>query len=180
MLALCWVLQPVAAVYAARGLKLGLVPTLAAGILSAAWPALLFRMDHLNLCAHFMILLALGLTIRRLEQRGDWVAPAFLLADAVMVQPYIFELSAMVLAVVPLHAAITRRAGWRRDLFGYLASGVIAVALVTVLSGPLGGGDKGFVFFSMNLLSPIWPQQSGVFGANLPVIDGTGGQVRGI
>ena len=48
-----------------------------------------------------------------------------------------------------------------------------------VLSGPLGGGDKGFVFFSMNLLSPFWPQRSGVFGADLPILDGTGGEYQG-
>ncbi len=51
--------------------------------------------------------------------------------------------------------------------------------MLMLFSGPLGGGDKGFVTYSMNLLSPIWPQRSGVFGADLPVLDATGGQAEG-
>jgi len=56
-LAACLVLQPVSAAYAARGLRLGLVPCVAAGVLAACWPALLFRMGHVNLCGHFLVLL---------------------------------------------------------------------------------------------------------------------------
>lgn len=178
----CWVLQPVAAAYAARGLRVGAAAALAAGALAVAWPALMFRMMHINLCAHFLILLALGLSFRGLERtpgRGWWAAAGGLLVVSVLTHPYLFELCAAVLAAVPLHAAIWRRAGWKRDAGLYLASGVLAVALLMGLSGPLGGGDKGFTFFSMNLVSPFWPQRSGVFGAALPIVDATGGQYEG-
>ena len=184
-LALCWVAQPVAAAYAARGLRLGTLPCLAAGVLAACWPALLMRMGHVNLCGHFLILLALGLALRRLPDcggrrgGGGWLASALLLLAAVLVHPYLFEIAAVVLASVPLQAALDRRAGWRRGAAGYLAACVGAVAALALLSGPLGGGDKGFVTYSMNLLSPIWPQRSGVFGADLPVLDATGGQAEG-
>jgi len=178
-LALCWVAQPVAAVYAARGLRLGTLPCLAAGVLAACWPALLMRMGHVNLCGHFLILLSLGLALRRLPGSGGWLAPALLLLTAVLVHPYLFEIAAVVLAAVPLQAALDRRAGWRRGAAGYLAACVGAVAALALLSGPLGGGDKGFVTYSMNLLSPVWPQRSGVFGADLPILDATGGQAEG-
>jgi hypothetical protein len=189
-LAVCWVAQPVAAVYAARGLRLGTVPCLAAGMLAASWPALLIRMGHINLCGHFLILLALGLVFRRLRARdgthegggegmGGWLAPALLLLVAVLVHPYLFQIDALLLAAVPLQAVLDRRAGWWRDAAGYLAACIAAVGVLELLSGPLGGGDKGFVMFSMNLLSPIWPQRSGVFGANLPILDATGGQAEG-
>ena len=178
----CWVLQPVAAVYAARGLRVGAAAALAAGALAVAWPALMFRMMHINLCAHFLILLALGLAFRGLERtpgRGWWAAAGGLLVVSVLTHPYLFELCAAVLAAVPIHAAIWRRARWKWDAGLYLASGVFAVGLLMGLSGPLGGGDKGFTFFSMNLVSPFWPQRSGVFGAGLPIVDATGGQYEG-
>ncbi|MGI4945768.1 MAG: DUF6311 domain-containing protein [Janthinobacterium lividum] len=178
-LALCWVAQPIAAAYAARGLRLGTLPCLVAGVLAACWPALLMRMGHVNLCGHFLILIALGLALRRLSGAGGWLAPALLLLAAVLVHPYLFEIDAVVLAAVPLQAALDRRPGWWRGTAGYLAACVGAVAALALLSGPLGGGDKGFVTYSMNLLSPIWPQRSGVFGADLPVLDATGGQAEG-
>lgn len=178
----CWVLQPVAAAYAARGLRVGAAAALAAAALAVAWPALMFRMMHINLCAHFLILLALGLAFRGLERtpgRGWWAAAGGLLVVSVLTHPYLFELCAAVLAAVPIHAAIWRRARWKWDAGLYLASGVFAVGLLMGLSGPLGGGDKGFTFFSMNLVSPFWPQRSGVFGAGLPIVDATGGQYEG-
>ena len=178
-LALCWAAQPVAAAYAARGLRLGTLPCLVAGVLAACWPALLVRMGHVNLCGHFLILLALGLVFRRLREAGGWLAPAALLLAAVLAHPYLFQIVALVLAAIPLQAALDRRTGWRWAVAGYLAACGAAVGALLLLSGPLGGGDKGFVTFSMNLLSPIWPQRSGVFGANLPILDATGGQVEG-
>jgi hypothetical protein len=178
-MAACWLLQPVAAVYAARGLRLRVPASLAAGVLAAAWPALMARMGHLNLCAHFEILFALGLTLRRIERPGGWAAPMGLLVLAVLTQPYLFQLCAVLLAAIPLDAYLRRRERWRRDLALYVLSGIVAVAVFRILSGPVNGGDKGFVFFSMNLLSPFWPQRSGVFGADLPVIDATGGQYEG-
>jgi hypothetical protein len=177
--ALCWVAQPVAAAYAARGLGLGVLPCLAAAVLAASWPALLARTGHINLCGHFLILLALGLTLRRLRHGGGWGPPLTLLAAAVLVHPYLFQIAAAVLAAVPLQAALDRRPGWWRVAAGYLGTCAAAVGLLVLLSGPLGGGDKGFVVFSMNLLSPVWPQHSGVFGADLPTLDATGGQEEG-
>ena len=182
-LGLCWLLQPVAAVYAMRGLGAGLLPCLVAGAMAACWPALLVRMGHINLCAHFLVLLALGLAFRLLRNPAPtlrrWVWPAVLLMGAVLTHPYLFQLCAAVLGAVAVQSAWRRPPGWWRDGAGFLAAGVLAVGVLTVLSGPIGGGDKGFTFFSMNLLSPFVPQRSGVFGAGLPVVDATGGQYEG-
>jgi len=98
---------------------------------------------------------------------------------AVLVHPYLFQIDALVLAAIPLQAVLDRRVGWWRDVAGLGVSGTLAVGVLRLLSGPLGGGDKGFVTYSMNLLSPVWPQLSGVFGAGLPVLDATGGQYEG-
>ena len=178
-IAACFVLQPVAGVYAARGLRVGVVGALVAGVLAACWPAMMFRMMHINLCAHFLLLVALGMTFRRIERPMSWLPLAGLLVVSILTHPYLFQLCAAVLAVIPLHAWLRRRAGWQREVGQYLLSGVFAVGLLILIAGPLGGGDKGFAFFSMNLGSPVWPQVSGVFGPTLPILDGTGGQYEG-
>ena len=175
----CWALQPVGAVYAARGLRVGWPAALTAGVLACAWPALMFRMVHINLCAHVLILVALGMAFRRVERPGNWFAPALRPIVAILTHPYLFELCAAVLAAVPLQAVLRRRPGWRWDAVWYGLSGVAAVAVLLLVAGPLGGGDKGFTFFSMNLASPVWPQMSGVFGPGLPILDATGGQYEG-
>ena len=181
-LGVCWLMQPVAAVYAARGLGAGPIAALVAGVIATCWPALMMRMGHINLCAHFLVLLALGLTFRLLDGAPSlrrWWLPGGLLVLAVLTHPYLFQLCAAVLGAVAIQAVWRRPAGWWRDAAGYLLSGVAAVGLLTLLSGPIGGGDKGFTTFSMNLLSPITPQLSGVFGATLPILDATGGQYEG-
>jgi hypothetical protein len=179
----CWVLQAVAGVYAARGLRVSPLAALAAGVLACAWPALMFRVMHINLCAHFLILASLGMTFRRIDRQTErplpWWPPGLLLLLSILTHPYLFQLCAAVLAAVPLQGALRRRPAWLQDLGYYMLAGVLAVAIMMLISGPLGGGDKGFTFFSMNLGSPVWPQMSGVFGPNLPILDATGGQYEG-
>jgi hypothetical protein len=181
-----WVMQPIAGVFAARGLRLPLLPSLAAGVLAACWPALLFRFGHINLCGHFLLLLSLGLVFRRISTAPDvkivgrWLAPMGVLFVAVFTQPYLYVLCVALLATIPLDAALPpRRAGWWQDIVAFGVAIGVPVLVLNTLSGPLGGGDKGFVFFSMNVLSPVWPAISGVFGATIPVIDATGGQYEG-
>lgn len=184
-LALCWVLQAMGAAYAARGLGAAPGAALAAAAIACAWPALLARMAHINLCGHAVILFALGLAFRATVQHRPfdrarhWAAPAALLLAAILTHPYLFQLCAAVLAAIPVDAALRRRPGWHRVPVFFALSGVLAAGTLILSSGLLGGGDKGFVFFSMNLASPFWPQRSGVFGADLPVLDATGGQYEG-
>jgi len=182
-LAICWIMQPVAAVFAARGLRLPPFACLAAAGLSVSWPALVFRYVHPNLCGHFILLLALGLALRSPDRRGWWLAAAGLLVGAVFIHPYFFELSGIVLASVPLQAALDRRPEWRRIAVRLLLLGVGTVGLLWLLSGSMEGGAKGFVLASMNLLSPIWPQRSGVvrlmFGVDMPLLNATGFQYEG-
>ena len=183
-LALCWVLQPLAAVYALRGLGArGVEAAVAAAIVTAFWPAFLFRVMHVNLCGHFLILLALGLAVRlaAAPSRRRWIAAGAVLGAAVMVHPYLFQIDALVLAAAPVQVSLGRpdRSALLRAWVPYLIVCIAPVALFAVLNGTMGGGDKGFGFFSMNLLSPVWPQLSGIFGPRLPIIDATHGQYEG-
>ena len=180
-LACCWVLQPVAAVYALRALSRSLAGAATVAVLAGLFPALLFRIGHVNLCGHFLILLALGLALRLLQDatRRRWIAAGVVLTVAILSHPYLFMAGAATLAAAPVQATIRRGPDWWRAWPPYLAACVVPVIVFVTLAGTLGGGDKGFVTYSMNLLSPFWPQRSGLFGADLPVIDATGGQYEG-
>ena len=187
-IALCWLLQPVAAIYAVRGFTPPALPrgralaiAAAAAAMALLWPTLLHRLGHTNLLAHFCLLAALGLAARALRDDTPlrfW--PGFaLLAATILIHPYLFLFAGAVLAAPVLRP---QPGGWRgllRPGATFLAMLVLPVLLHRLLSGTSGGADRGYGFYSMNLLSPLWPQVSGLFGADLPVLDATGGQYEG-
>ncbi|MBC9208693.1 hypothetical protein IBL26_17720 [Roseomonas aerophila] len=187
-IALCWLLQPVAAIYAVRGFTPPALPrgralaiAAAAAAMALLWPTLLHRLGHTNLLAHFCLLAALGLAARALRDGTPlrfW--PGFaLLAATILIHPYLFLFAGAVLAAPVLRP---QPGGWRgllRPGATFLAMLVLPVLLHRLLSGTSGGADRGYGFYSMNLLSPLWPQVSGLFGADLPVLDATGGQYEG-
>ncbi len=184
-LAACWLLQPVAAVYALRGFGCrSPVAALAAAIFSVVCPALLFRLGHVSLCGHFLLLIALGQSARLMTTASatawrSWIAPFCLLTVAALAHPYLFVYAAAVLAAPVVQAVLDRtRRAWIA-IAGWLAATVVPVAMLFLLSGSFGGAGGSYGTYSMNLLSPFWPQMSGLFGADLPVIDATGGQYEG-
>ncbi len=186
-LALCWTLQPVAALYALRGFpgsSRGRINGLAAGVCAAGicllCPAWLLR-RHINLLGHFILLAAIGRALRMMRAgcRPAWWRVCLLLCGAILVHPYLFVLSAAIFSAPVLRDWIARRPERRWTRSAYAACCLIPVGLLSLLSGGLGGSASGFGFYSMNLISPIWPQISGIFGASLPVIDATGGQYEG-
>ena len=169
----CFLLQPVAAVYALRGLgEKRVAPALAVAALAALWPALWFRPMHPNLCGHFIILLALGATVRLLAGRPGWRVAWASLALGAFTHPYLLVMAAALLCAVPLG-----RRDWRS--LAALGAGLASVAALMALAGffGAGAGDRGFGRFSMNALSPVVPQMSGLFGG--PTLDATGGQYEG-
>jgi len=186
-IALCVVLQPVAAAYAANALapkangsRVLLIATAAAAF-SLLWPAWLSRLGHINLIGHFCLLMALGLSARAVANRRPVpVGPTVgLLTAAILIHPYLFVFSAALLAAPLLRADIQGRHARLKEASRLLMSVGCAALLHRLLGGSSGGADRGFGHYSMNLLSPIFPQRSGIFGASLPVIDATGGQYEG-
>jgi hypothetical protein len=183
----CIAAQPVAAVFALRGLRAptapsaaDLVAVLAAAILSLSMPAWLYRVGHINLFAHFLLLTALGLAARwcRDAKVADAPKSIALLTVAVLVHPYLFMFCAICLAAPLLNPGIDpkrRRAG----LITWSVSAEIAAGIFLLLSGTSGGNGPGYGLYSLNLLGPFWPQRSGLFGADLPILDATGYQYEG-
>ena len=182
-MALCWVLQPVAATYALRSFdrRMPLEAVLAASVISLLCPAWLLRLHHVNLLGHFLLLTALGLSIRmtRTVPPRRWWLVCLLLATAILVHPYLFAFAAVVLGAPVLHHLMAApRTAWR-SAAAYGLCCTVPILMLRLLSGTLGTSTPGFGVYSMNLLSPFWPQISGVFGLALPVIDATHGQYEG-
>jgi hypothetical protein len=183
--AACWLLQPVAAVYAVRGFEARRwEAALAAAIVAACFPAFLIRVGHINLCGHFLLLLALGRSARMLRsgagrETHEWISAYLILLTAVLVHPFLFLMASAILAAPPLQSVGEGGGRWRRLAINFVATVVLAFLPFLLLSGTTGGMDRGYGFYSMNLLSPVWPQHSGIFGRDLPAIDATGGQYEG-
>jgi hypothetical protein len=176
----CFAAQPVAAAYALRGLgERRIFPALAVAALAALMPSLWFRPMHPNLCGHFAVLLALGATLRLLRGQPGWgMAVAALLLGA-FTHPYLLVMTAALLCAVPLQAALARNWPGLRRAGLPLALALGGTAGLMALAGffGAGAGDRGFGRFSMNLLSPVAPQFSGLFGGTM--LDATGGQYEG-
>ncbi|WP_338664200.1 DUF6311 domain-containing protein [Pararoseomonas sp. SCSIO 73927] len=180
----CWLLQPVAAVYALRGFGVpagwrGVAAAGAAGALALLWPAMLFRLGHVNLLGHFLLLAALALAARAVLRpaRLPFLPSVAVLTLAILTHPYNFLFAAAVLAAPLLRRHPGGRAGWWREAGRFLPILALPVGLFRVLSGSTGGADRGYGYYSMDLLSPVWPQLSGLFGG--AVLDGTGGAYEG-
>lgn len=181
-LALCVLLQPVSAVFALRGIVANrLAASLVVAVMSVSTLAWLIRLPHINLMGHFVVLASLGLTLRMLGtgSRLGWLKAAGLLAAAVLFHPYLYLMAAAVLAAVPIEATVLWRRSALRHWTGFVLAAMISFGLFRVLNGEFDGGAWGFGFFSMNLLSPVWPQVSGLFGSTLPILTATPGQGEG-
>jgi hypothetical protein len=154
-------------------------------IFANAMPALLFQWGHIALGAHFSLIGALALYLFSLQQRawrgltGTWVA---YLALAYLTNLYLFTM----VGTVWLCAVIQRQLDGlptRRELFRVGLLMVAAVASVIALSGQFGSGGglpfDRYGIFSMNLMSPFAPQESGLLPRLGGVIDATHGQYEG-
>lgn len=178
---LCFAAMPPAALFALRSAgERRLLPGIAVGLIAAQMPSLWDRVGHINLCGHALVLLGLGMTLRLLSapSRQLWAGAFAILVASLLIHPYFLAMNAALLAAVPLQAFLSdRRAGMRAVRpFGAVLAGVVVVMALSGFLG-MGSGDRGFGLFSMNLLSPVWPQRSGLFGGG--VLDPTGGQYEG-
>ena len=159
---------------------------LAATMIGLSVPSFWFRWGHLSLMAHFEIVLALLLyfSTRQKMHPGRFLAAACaLMLLSLWTHSYIFLM---------VSGVITATVGQRwsdghirlRGAAGLLT--VIAVVAIggVVLSGHLSGSGslsaEGFGFFSMDVLSPVVPQMSGLLPSTRDrLFLGAGGQYEG-
>ncbi len=178
----CVLLQPVAAVFALRGTRSrDLKSTLTVAMLAIFCLSWLARVQHVDLMAHFAVLIALGIMFRMLRGtvRHGWMAGVGQLG-CILFHPYLFVMSVFLLSAVPIETTLKCGVAGAFGAWSlWAATWLWPLAIFFLLSGTLGGGESGVGLFSMNLLSPVWPQASGLFGSTLPMVDATGGQYEG-
>jgi hypothetical protein len=185
--ALAWLLQPVAAVFCLRSAgEKRVVPAVAFALLAAAMPAWWNRFGHAALTGHFLLLLALGCYFRLVRPVEHfpwrpWLWVALLLAASLLVHPYLLLMSLAMIAAAPA-TLLARRllgqrgTGWMLAILG-LGLCLTLLALLTWslrYTGAKSPGGHGY--FSMNMLSPIWPYNAGLLPPEWrpPQVDATG------
>ena len=154
-------------------------------IFANAMPALLWRWGDIALASHFLLIGALALYLFSLQKRAWRGLAVVWIAWLVLVYLTNLYLFAMTGAVW-LCTTIQRRLNGlttTREAIGIATLTVTVVIIVIILSGQFGkGGGLPFAEYgkySMNLLSPVLPQLSGLLPGVGGVIDATGGQYEG-
>ena len=162
------------------------VEALAATAIALTMPVLLYRWGHLALLAQFEIVLALALYVharRTTRPAANTLAAFALCAASLWTQIYLFLMVGGILAASLIQAALDRRERPATAAIKLTAMAVLVLALGKIsghfdLPGP--ASAEGFGLFSLNLLSPIVPQRSGLVPSMAGlVLDGTGGQYEG-
>ncbi|MCS6853846.1 MAG: DUF6311 domain-containing protein [Elioraea sp.] len=174
---LVMVLQPIAAVFALRSAgERRLLPALGVALAALAMPAWLARHSHAALMGHFLILLALGLSLLavRNPRRSVWAWAAGLATAALLVHPYLAAMVLALLGAAPLSLILRGEPRWLGAAIGVVAAaGAVGGALA--LFGYLGAvGEGGYGNYALNLLSPLWPARSFFFPSVRREIDATG------
>jgi len=180
--ALCWVLQPAAAVFALRSAgERRPVPAIAAAAMAASMPAMLIRVTHIALCSHFLLLLALGLYFRLARRAGvaTWSAALLLPIVSLLVHPYLMVMVAATLAAAPISLLLRGERRWR-GVAALLVAALAVTGALGVLLGYAAPGERGgFGYYSMNLISPFYPYDSTLLPAPEGPGFGTAGQYEG-
>jgi hypothetical protein len=177
---LCWTLQPVAAVFALRSAgERRLLPALAVALAALSTPAWIGRFGHAALSGHFLILFALGLYFRLVEEeedppRGLWLAAGALQVLALLVHPYLAVMTLALLAAIPV-TRLLRGEAFVLDAVRVVACGAAVIGVMAAFGYVGASGEGGYGTFAMNLLSPLWPAGSGILGWPWsPQLDATG------
>jgi hypothetical protein len=163
----------------------GIAVTISATVMALCMPALLFRWGHLSLMAHFEIVLALAFAIITKRQCGPircFIFSTLLCLAALWTNSYLFVMvSAIILASIG--QALLDRSLRVPTGFAVIGSMTMTIFGAILVSGHLSSkaslADVGFGYYSMNLLSPISVQASGIFPARSGILDATGGQYEG-
>jgi hypothetical protein len=155
---LCYALQGVAAWWLCREARLrAWMPLLAMTVLLALFAPLAIRIHHISLMSHWLLLFGLAAYLRgsRLGQVsvGAWTP---LLLAAFYINLYLFCMLCLLFAA-DLARDVVRAP--RRTLMVAAAPAVLLAASLPAtmlpLGGGAGGGEWGFGYYSMNLLSPL-------------------------
>jgi hypothetical protein len=164
-----------------------LLSVIAASLLAVSMPALLYRFGHLSLMGQFIVIGALWLYARDTRVGDSWRRTAWWagwLCLAALLHGYLFAMASALYLATWLSRFARERPSIRRAIAEpVLIAGCVAVLLLA--AGHFGKGTgtspsaEGYGYFSMNVLSPIWPQRSGLFPGLYALKTGPDGQYEG-
>jgi len=193
-LGICYVLQAVSAVMLLASLSVRThFAAVAAAVMALSAPAFLFRVFHPTLCAHFLVMFALALyfiSIRASSFPRVWPWFCVLTWVSLLVQAYIFVMVSTILCATATQVAVTkRRTGWLEAgcSIGVCFAGALCLMWISgffwgranVRLWEIGRPDS-FGSHSMNLLSPVFPQWSGLFPGIASVLGATNGPFKDV
>ncbi len=184
-LAICLLALPISATFAMRGIakpgRNALPAALTVSVLALLFPEFWFRVIHVNLLGQFVLVVALGIAIRCCGARrpAPFAALFWLGLIAALIHPYFFVFCTIVLAGPTLQAALARQPDARDGIRKLGLAFLLVAGLFLAMNGGPGRGGPGYGLYSLDLLGPFWPQESGLFGRGLPILDSTGYQAEG-
>lgn len=166
-------------------------PLVLGGLLALMAPAWIVRqIGHIALSGHFILLLALAASIQVARAGLTWRRVAALcLIAAFATGVHAYHLVPVAACVAAALLSVLLRGGWKAAA-PVLASGLAILLAVAASAAFLGYGTVhdasrgagGLDYYSMNLLGPVFPQGSGLFGQKWAgswftgTYDPTGGQ----
>jgi len=159
------------------------LPLLIGGLMALLFPAWIARQfGHIALCGHWLILFSLAVTVSSIRFGLTWRRVggfAALAALAAGVHAYhLVPVGAGFGAALLSELAQRRNGAWTRvpvAAAAVLASVLLAAFVLGYGGGTTtSGGAAALGYYSMNVLGPVWPQASKVFGQ-----DWLGGWFRG-
>ncbi|WP_285258723.1 DUF6311 domain-containing protein [Halopseudomonas bauzanensis] len=179
--AFCYLLQACAAVFLIRSLYIRhLSGTLLAVVFALTWPALTHRLGHTALMTHGLLLIALGIYFRGLNNdawRRGKASTAFIVLSciALLIHPYLMAMIYPVFIAYLSQQYLRRALSLRHGLL-WIASSLLLLLMIMYAGGYFVGKNaaaEGFGIYSMNLTAPFCG------GILCSFADATGGQDEG-
>ncbi len=180
-----YALQPVAAYFLLRAFEFRKLAALVGGLLFLLMPAFIFRFGHFPLVCHWLLIVALLIHVKisRGELRPYLIGGAVFTVLVVFINPYLLVMVAAIYAAALCDAVLNGKMRLPSAALALIstAAAVIACALLSgfISLDKASPAIDGFGRFSMNLLSPVWPQLSLFAKSPNFILDETSGQYEG-
>lgn len=159
--------------------------SLAAIIFSCNLYIVIEREQHASLCSQFLLILSIWahLRIRSMPLVKGTLLYSGIIIFALLTHVYLWAMVMALYLAWPIDLLLRKKAPIHKVLLQFLSiCSVCLIAMFTFghlsFAAGLPPGSGGYEFFSMNMLSPVWPTQS-LFFPNLRTLDATGGQYEG-
>ncbi|RCS23325.1 hypothetical protein DUT91_13615 [Phyllobacterium salinisoli] len=165
-----------------KHLGVSILAAVAGSCLFFLLPAFIYRFGHHTLAGQFVIVATIYayLRITKGVNNSEIYAWAFAVGTLVFVTPYLFAMCAALFLAALIDGYRRSNVTLYQAAIGFVV--LIATAAFFVRAAGLGSGGLpkagGFTDWSMNLLSPIWPQFS-ILLPNETILKGTPGQYEG-